>query len=518
MRKLSYILHGIGRHAERWDSKTLFLGCGLGILAVWAIQPSARIFLVGDSTMADKPPCGSPERGWGQAFPLFLRDGVVVENHARNGRSTRSFLCEGRWDSVMARLRAGDYVMIQFGHNDAKRSDTTRFADAQTEYRCNLTRFIRDTRSRGGHPVLITPVARRRFDARGEFYDVHGVYPDVVREVGRTEDVPVVDLHARSVDLLRRLGEERSKPLYLHFGPGEFSAFPDGKQDDTHFSWHGAAEVARLVAEEISPLPPGTLLAPGGPPAFPGEGKTVLLDCYYNNEWKQDPTGARVRFHYTWDDTANSGFSLLAESIVSLGADLDTLSAPPDRRTLEAASVYVIVDPDTPRETVDPHFVDRRAADDVEAWVRAGGVLVLMANDSGNADLQHFNVLSERFGIRFNTDSRNRVKGRAYETGTFDSLPAHPLFEGVRKIFLKEVSTLGIREPASVLLSEGGDVIMASARAGKGMVFAVGDPWIYNEYMDTRRLPEGYDNLRAGQNLFRWMLSAGRKIHPPDER
>ena len=496
---------------------TFLLAGGLALFAGWIIQPAPRVFLIGDSTVADKPAVGSPERGWGQVFPLFLREGVVVENHAKNGRSTKSFLREGRWDSVLARLRPGDYVMIQFGHNDAKTADTNRYADAQTEYRANLQEFIRDARSRDAHPILITPVVRRRFDASGEFFDVHGDYPIVVREVGKEENVPVIDLHARSMDLLKRLGPGGSAPLFLHFGPGDFSAFPAGKQDDTHFTWRGAAQIARLVAEESTPLPLGQWLTPDGPPGFPGEGKTVLLDCYYNNEWKHDPSGNRHRYHYTWNDTANSGFSMLAASIVRLGADLDTLSTFPDRSVLERASVYVIVDPDTPKETDTPHFMGLPAAEAIEAWVRAGGVLVLMANDSGNAELQQLNELSERFGIRFNIDSRNRVRGTDYETGTFDALPPHPLFEGVRKIFLKELSTLAIREPARALLVQGGDVIMAFAPVENGMVFAVGDPWLYNEYMDTRRLPEGYDNQRAGENLFRWMLGAARRIHPPED-
>jgi len=497
--------------------RSLLLLAALCILAGWIIPPVPRIFLVGDSTMADKPLVGSPERGWGQVFPLFFSDGIVVENHARNGRSTKSFLREGRWDSVMERVRPGDYVLIQFGHNDAKKADTSRYAEARTDYRSNLVRFVREARARDAHPILITPVVRRRFNASGEFYDVHGEYPAVVREVGVEEEVPVVDLHARSMELMKQLGPVGSEPLFLHVGPGEFSAFPDGRQDDTHFSWRGAAVVARLVVEEIAILPLGRWLRPEGSPLFPGERKTVLLDCYYNNEWKGETGGARRRYHYTWDDTANSGYSILAASIARLGADLDTLCAQPHRNTLQRASVYIIVDPDTPKETDHPHFMDDRAADAVEAWVRGGGVLVLMANDSGNAELEHFNMLSGRFGVRFNANSRNRVKGTAYEMGTFDSFPSHPLFDGVGKIFLKEVSTLTLREPARPLLADRGDVIMAFAVVGEGFVFAVGDPWLYNEYMHSRRLPEGYDNQRAGENLFRWMLSIARTIHPPED-
>ncbi len=239
----------------------------------------------------------------------------------------------------------------------------------------------------------------------------------------------------------------------------------------------------------------------------PGPGGSVLLDCYYNNEWKPDSSGKPTRYHYVWDDTANSGFSQLATIVTGLGAPPETLAGPPTSSALRRAAVYIIVDPDTPRETQALHVLDAQAADEIVAWVRDGGVLLLLGNDSGNADLQSLNVLAGRFGIRFNEDSRNKVSGRAYETGTFADLPVHPVFEGVRRIFLKEVCTLILSHPAAAFLTDGQDVIMAASPFGRGTVVAVGDPWLYNEYMDTRRLPEGYDNALAGANLFRWLLS-----------
>jgi unsaturated rhamnogalacturonyl hydrolase len=157
--------------------------------------------------------------------------------------------------------------------------------------------------------------------------------------------------------------------------------------------------------------------------------------------------------------------------------------------------------------------IDSAAADGVASWVHRGGVLVLLGNDKGNADLQGLSVLSSRFGIRFNEDSRNRVVGKDYQTGTFEQLPGHPLFRGVRKVYLKEISTLAVKSPAKPLLTEGNDIIMASARYGKGLVFAVGDPWLYNEYIDGRKLPDGYDNALAAKNLFQWLLSNAHR-HP----
>jgi unsaturated rhamnogalacturonyl hydrolase len=233
----------------------------------------------------------------------------------------------------------------------------------------------------------------------------------------------------------------------------------------------------------------------------------IVLDCHYNNEWKRNATGTPVRFHYIWDDTADSGFSQLGAIIGRVGGMPDTLCQRPTRENLKDARVYIIVDPDTPEETESPHVIDTDAIETIVSWVHAGGSLVLLGNDRGKAEFRHFNDLAGRFGVRFNEDSRNRVSGRAFEIGTFDKFPTHPLFEGVKKIFIKELSTLTIHAPAEAVLVEGGDTIMAIARVGGGCVFAVGDPWFYNEYMDQRRLPAGYDNARAAGNLFRWLLN-----------
>src|SRR5688572_25070066 len=142
------------------------------------------VFMIGDSTMADKPdPDRNPERGWGQLLPSFLDGEVTVVNRAVNGRSSRSFIDEGRWDAVLTALRPGDHVFIQFGHNDEKREDPARFADATTTYRRNLERFVSETRAKGAEPILLTPIVRRKFNASGALEDTHSAYPTVVREV-----------------------------------------------------------------------------------------------------------------------------------------------------------------------------------------------------------------------------------------------------------------------------------------------------------------------------------------------
>lgn len=210
------------------------------------------IFMIGNSTMANKPFYdGNPEKGWGQIFPLYFKEGIRIENHAVNGRSTKSFIDEGRWEVVREKIKPGDYVIIEFGHNDAKKEDPKRFVDANTTYRWNLKKYIDETIEKGGIPILATPIVRRRFDKLGKFYDVHGDYPKVVREVAEEKNVILLDLHKKSEELLISYSEENSKKLFLHIEPGEYPSLPEGKTDDTHFSPTGAFRICDLAAEEI---------------------------------------------------------------------------------------------------------------------------------------------------------------------------------------------------------------------------------------------------------------------------
>ncbi|GAA0878917.1 hypothetical protein GCM10009119_18850 [Algoriphagus jejuensis] len=210
------------------------------------------VFLVGDSTMADKPYAGSnPEKGWGQVFSLYFKEGIRFENHAMNGRSTKSFRAEGRWDTVMERLKAGDYVIIEFGHNDQKINSEDRYAFADSTYRDNLIRFVEEVRAKGGKPVLTTPISRRSFDENGILTDTHGRYSVVVREVAAQLDVPLFDLHTKTVEVIEQLGVEKSKELFLHYKPGDYDKFPKGVEDNTHLSPTGAFKVADLAIVEL---------------------------------------------------------------------------------------------------------------------------------------------------------------------------------------------------------------------------------------------------------------------------
>ena len=241
------------------QSKIIFLILALTILPTLRIiaqekqsEKCITIFMMGNSTMADKPfKDGNPEKGWGQIFPLYFNQGIKIENHAVNGRSTKSFIDEGRWDTVFSRISAGDYVIMEFGHNDAKQDDPKRFADANTNYKWNLVRFINETKSKGGVPILATPIVRRRFDENGKFYDVHGDYPKVVRELSESMNVILLDLHKKSEVYIIKLGEERSKEFYLHVDADEFNLLPEGKVDNTHLSPCGAFRICDFAADEI---------------------------------------------------------------------------------------------------------------------------------------------------------------------------------------------------------------------------------------------------------------------------
>lgn len=209
------------------------------------------VFTIGDSTMANKKAEVAPETGWCQVFPAFVDQTVEVKNRAVNGRSTKSFINEGRWKSVLDSLHAGDYVFIQFGHNDAKIQDTTRFTDPFTTYRKNLERFVLETRDKGATPILFTSIVRRKFE-NGFLTDTHGNYLVVVRQVATEMNVPIIDLQLLTAGAVTALGDEASKNIYLWTPSTE--KFPEGRKDDTHLNVEGATLVARLAAQQLGLL------------------------------------------------------------------------------------------------------------------------------------------------------------------------------------------------------------------------------------------------------------------------
>lgn len=231
--------------------KILFIAFVCSLFAFKMSEEKPTVFLCGDSTMANKAPIDAPETGWGMMLSPFFTNAINIENHAVNGRSTKSFRSLGHWKQVIEKVKKGDYVVLQFGHNDSKQDDTLRFAAAQTDYRQNLTRYIEEIRAKGANPILMTPVMRRKFDASGKFVDQHADYPDVVRDLAKKLIVPLVDMHAKSQKLIENQGVEGSKRLFMHFGGGFFPKFPKGIEDNTHFSKYGATLIAGLFCESL---------------------------------------------------------------------------------------------------------------------------------------------------------------------------------------------------------------------------------------------------------------------------
>jgi unsaturated rhamnogalacturonyl hydrolase len=242
-----------------------------------------------------------------------------------------------------------------------------------------------------------------------------------------------------------------------------------------------------------------------------GKGKTVTLDNYFNNEWKKDVTGKDVPFHYTWADKANSGFAMLGELFSIYGVKKSSLTMAPTKENLKGTSIYIIVDPDTEKETAHPNYVQQKDIDIIADWVKTGGVLLLMENDSANAEFEHFNKLAEKFGIHFNGDSKNRVQGDKFEQGAIIIPPNHSIFKTAKKVYIKELSSITPKAPATIVLRNGADNVIAVSKYGKGTVLAVGDPWFYNEYADGRKLPPEYENYAAASDLVKWLIQPRKK-------
>lgn len=215
-------------------------------------EKTIKVWLIGDSTMSDKEIRAYPETGWGMPFAHFFDSTVVVDNRAKNGRSTKTFIGEGRWDAVMKEIKAGDYAFIQFGHNDEV--PTKGSYTPADQFEANLIRFIKDVRDAQATPVLITPVARRKFDPTGKIEETHPIYAAIVRKVAAAQQVPLIDLDKESQVLLQQLGPENSKFLFDYLTPGEHPNYPQGREDDTHFNELGARKMAEIVLADIRSL------------------------------------------------------------------------------------------------------------------------------------------------------------------------------------------------------------------------------------------------------------------------
>lgn len=220
----------------------------VGIATITAQKAKPVLYIIGDSTAANKQPKAFPETGWGMEIGSFLTDGITVDNRAVNGRSTKSFINENKWQAVVDKLQPGDFVLIEFGHNDEK-TDKPEVGTTLAEYKINLIKFVQETQAKKANPILLTPIMRRSFK-NGVFKDTHLGYPDVVRKLADSLHLPLIDMQRKTEKLIVDLGDEPSKKLFNYVEPGHVN-YPEGKKDDTHLSPEGAKIIAGLVAEGI---------------------------------------------------------------------------------------------------------------------------------------------------------------------------------------------------------------------------------------------------------------------------
>jgi unsaturated rhamnogalacturonyl hydrolase len=288
--------------------------------------------------------------------------------------------------------------------------------------------------------------------------------------------------------------------------------------------------LSAAVVLAAASLPLALRAAPASPAAAPASqpsnGKVVTLDHFYNKQVRNGKP-----FHYIFSDTALSGFSKFGDVWKQHGATIEELDHAPTAEDLKKTSIYIICAPNMPdkAEGGKPNYISEPAISAIEQWVKDGGVLLLMANDKNNCEFEHFNQLAERFGIHFDGNLRNtapRPTDRPHATfiRERDKFPDNPLFNGVDMIYMKEISTITVKPPAKPLFEvekdpkeslpgPGKDVVIATADVGKGFVFAVGDPWVYNEYIDANwpelKLP--VQNHKAADNLVQMLLDKASK-------
>jgi unsaturated rhamnogalacturonyl hydrolase len=382
--------------------------------------------------------------------------------------------------------------------------------------------------------------------------DSLGYYP--LNESGRAQLVALLNriastaekqLDSRGSSTMPRTGSSFSSCLYVYallkgvrlgFLPARFTPLAEGAwkaivKDCIHVNASGAISLSPglkdNLAHEISQqAPPGSsldadelrgtgalLLAATevdlAPTATDARGQTVMVDSWYNSQQRKNAAGDMEYFHYKWSDFSDSGYSLLGHMFRSHGASLETLTSAPTRDKLSKTQFYIIVSPDIPIKNPNPNYMTEKDAAEIAAWVHDGGVLVLMENDPPNADITHLNLLADRFGIHFDDALRHHIIGEQVQDGRIPVAAGGPVFREAHTLYVKDTCAISISGAATALLRDRGDIVMASAKYGRGTVFAAVDPWVYNEYTDGRRNLQIYgqfDNFGGGKELVRWLL------------
>lgn len=220
-----------------------------------------QIFIAGDSTASNYLPDQAPRMGWAQVLQNFFTSEVVVKNHAASGRSSKSFITEGRLDVILENIKENDYFFIQFGHNDEK-PDKERSTEPYTTYKECLTQYINGARKKGAIPILLTSINRRSFTKNGKIQSTHGDYPKAMKELAKELNVPIIDMTEKTKTFFEELGEEKTKKIFLWLKPGEHPNYPEGVEDNTHLHEQGAIAIAKLVLEGIkeNKLPIGSFI------------------------------------------------------------------------------------------------------------------------------------------------------------------------------------------------------------------------------------------------------------------
>lgn len=241
--------------------------------------------------------------------------------------------------------------------------------------------------------------------------------------------------------------------------------------------------------------------------------QTVTLDYFFNRETRKDKQGKEIRFHYLWSERANSGFSIFGDVFKKEGFKLDSLETAPTLANLKGSDVYLIVDPDRPKENPKPNYIEAEHIAAISAWVKQGGVLVMFANDSANVELPHFNKLANVFGMHFTNEMQNHVIDDAHFEDGAIVIKNNPVFKTAKKIFMKDVCSIDTKNAAKPVLKNGaGATVIAAAKFGKGNVIAIADPWLYDEYVNGRLPKEmGFENDKAAQDLVLWLKSLVKK-------
>ena len=252
---------------------------------------------------------------------------------------------------------------------------------------------------------------------------------------------------------------------------------------------------------------------PGVGQTSPGTGQTVLLDAWYNSQTRKNAAGEVELYHYKWDDMTNSGYSLFGQIWRSDGVETKTLTTAPTLEKLKDAQYYIIVSPDNAAKNPRPHFMTVEDAGRIARWVRGGGVLLMMENDPANADIEHMDLLADKFGLHFNNVLVHHVVGDDFPAGRIDLPVPSPPFTYPHVLYMKDTCSLTLSRHAVPLLKDKtGALLMGFAKYGRGVAVAVTDPWLYNEYTDGKKLPAEYDNFAAGQEFVQWLMEERAKL------